>query len=100
MLGALASPDRPPSERVESMALSNRLLGHPLWHRILELLGDHTYGLSGLELAKTLNVSRGSLYPALARAVAAGYLDALGGNATRRYVLTKVGQDKLKELSG
>jgi len=74
---------------------------------ILRLLAIHDpEGLNGYALGKALNVSNGSLYPALARVLAAGEARVeaetapRNGQETKRYFLTDVGKAAGRAGSG
>ena len=76
----------------------------PLRIRILQLLSAHPDGLHGYAIMRQLDVSNGSLYPALARLVGAGYLGTTEGPLAQRgdktervkvYVVTARGSEQL-----
>lgn len=76
----------------------------PLRLRILSLLAIHdSEGLNGYTLGVMLQVSNGSLYPALARVVAAAEVrvetdpSPHNGQQTKRYLLTEAGRAAVKK---
>lgn len=80
----------------------------PLRTRILWLLALHDDGLHGYALMRELEVSNGSLYPALARLLGAGHIDIFDGpnvgrgkhkdEPRKHYAITSEGRAHLREL--
>lgn len=84
-----------------------KLLGKSLRIRILELLAlcgpPGPSGLNAYELSRELDVSHGSLYPALARIVAAEEVDVIvererrHGQVIKRYMINETGKRAARE---